>query len=103
MFGFAKTQMVSPEKASATRLVAAAASLAALTMSGFGFTNLVRTLFSFIGYAGLIMLGGLLYQKWRKKALIPIPAMRPKKLGHEGDFRNNDGRKNDQKNDGQME
>lgn len=82
LFGFV-IRIIPPEKIAATRAVAAAVSLGALAVSQLGFTNLVRTLFSLVGYAGLLMLGGLLYQEWRRTIRLPAPALRPGKVRHE--------------------
>lgn len=80
LFGFT-VRIISLQNKKVSRLVAAAASLGALTASQLGFTNLVRTLFSLVGYAGLLMLGGLLYKQWRKTILAPAPALRLKNSG----------------------
>lgn len=45
------------------KMLAAGASAAALAAAQFGFTTLVRILFPLVGYAGILMLGGLVYQQ----------------------------------------
>lgn len=79
LFGFV-VRLVSPRKKGTSRLVAIISSIAALVASQIGFTNLVRVLYPMVGYAGLLMLGGLLYRKFNVKRFILIPALRrPKK------------------------
>lgn len=53
-------------------------SVFAFGASQFGFTNLVRVLYPAVGYAGLLMLAGLLYG-YLKERLVPQPAYKPKK------------------------
>lgn len=48
-----------------------AAGIAALVASQAGFTNLVKYLYPLVGYAGLLMLGGLLYRKMMAGVLVP--------------------------------
>ncbi|MFZ5753529.1 MAG: hypothetical protein ACOY3J_04755 [Bacillota bacterium] len=57
--------------------IAVGASIGAFVASQFGFTNLVRVLYPAVGYAGLLMLAGLLYRTWGER-LVPQPAFRKK-------------------------
>lgn len=61
--------------------IAIAACIAALFASRIGFTGLVRTLFSGVGYAGLLLLGSLIYRRLRehKISLVPQFAYRDRK------------------------
>jgi len=60
------------------KMLAAGASVGAWAAAQFGFTTLVRILFPLVGYAGILMLGGLLYHQFKPfggaKNLIPQPA-----------------------------
>jgi uncharacterized membrane protein YkvI len=60
------------------KMLAAGASLAALGAAQFGFTTLVRILFPLVGYAGILMLGGLIFQQVKHltlaKGVLPQPA-----------------------------
>ncbi|HHT63417.1 MAG: hypothetical protein ACOX4H_04300 [Bacillota bacterium] len=62
------------------KLLAAGAGIAALAAAQLGFTALVRILFPLVGYAGILMLGGLVYQQLKSlgifKAFIPRPAFK---------------------------
>lgn len=53
-------------------------SLVAFGASQFGFTTLVRILYPAVGYAGLLMLAGLLYG-YLKERLVMQPAYKPKR------------------------
>ena len=62
--------------------IAVGASIVAFVASQFGFTNLVRVLYPAVGYAGLLMLAGLLYRTWGK-VVLPQPAFRKKPVQKE--------------------
>ncbi|SFG73210.1 Uncharacterized membrane protein YkvI [Desulfotomaculum arcticum] len=53
-------------------------SIVAFAAGQLGFSTLVRTLYPAVGYAGLLMLAGLIYG-FAKERLIPQPAFKPKK------------------------
>jgi len=59
-------------------LLAAGTSVGALIAAQFGFTALVRVLFPLVGYAGIFMLGGLVYHQLRPfgktRRAIPQPS-----------------------------
>lgn len=57
----------------------AGASLGALVLSGIGFVNLIRYLLPAVGYIGLLLLTGIVYQFVRERSvnLSPIPAVKP--------------------------
>lgn len=60
------------------RIYVVGTAVVAFFASQLGFTNLVRYLFPAVGYAGLLMLGGLLWQVLKPRfSLNPIPAMKP--------------------------
>lgn len=50
--------------------------IVAFAASQFGFSTLVRVLYPAVGYAGLLMLGGLMYGYIRER-LVPRPAYKP--------------------------
>ncbi|MEL7563778.1 MAG: hypothetical protein AAGU27_02680 [Dehalobacterium sp.] len=60
------------------KMLAVGASVGAWAAAQFGFTTLVRILFPLVGYAGILMLGGLIYRQFKPfkeaKNLIPQPA-----------------------------
>ncbi len=68
LYGFA-TRFVDLEKPGRTgKLLVLAMTLLALLASQFGFSNLVKVLYPLIGYAGLILLSGLILTRLRRKA-----------------------------------
>lgn len=79
LYGFV-ARLVSPKNVKVSRLVAIASSVCAMLASQVGFTNIVRTLYPVVGYAGLLMLGGLLYHRIISKTQVLVPVLkRPKK------------------------
>jgi uncharacterized membrane protein YkvI len=85
LYGFA-ARFTKP-KSKQLKILAAAASVAALAAAQFGFTNLVRTLFPLVGYAGILMLGGLVYHQLKNIPLIGnlIPQPAYKRVEGDGD------------------
>lgn len=85
LYGFA-VRFTKPGSAR-LKIVAALASGGALLAARFGFTALVRVLFPLVGYAGLLMLGGLVYHqampylKGQFKFNLPVPAQKLKPGG----------------------
>lgn len=79
LYGFV-VRLIAPDNKKLIRYVAIGTSIVALLASQLGFSNLVRVLYPLVGYAGLLMLGGLLYREIQRKKLtiIPAPAMRAK-------------------------
>lgn len=74
LYGFA-ARIGDPEKAGYRWLVIGTG-IVALAAGQLGFTNLVRVLYSVVGYAGILMLGGLAYGYVRER-LVPQPAFKP--------------------------
>lgn len=72
LFGFIM-RLSAHKSVRAKRYITVSACLGALIASRVGFTDLVRTLFSIVGYAGLLLLGSILYRglRDRKVGLIP--------------------------------
>lgn len=77
LFGFT-VRLVSPQKPRMNTIIAIGTTIAAFLASQFGFTNIVRTLYPLVGYAGLTMLGGFLYRKWSEHTLLPQPLFKKK-------------------------
>ncbi|MGI6066354.1 MAG: hypothetical protein ACOYI2_07665 [Bacillota bacterium] len=80
LYGF--VARFSPPASRKMKILAIGTSGVALAASQFGFTRLVRILFPIVGYAGILMLGGLVYreiQNYLKTGLtlIPRPALKP--------------------------
>ncbi|MBO8138558.1 MAG: hypothetical protein H0Z40_10560 [Desulfotomaculum sp.] len=73
LYGF--VERITDEGKAAFKWLTIGAGAAAFAASQFGFSTLVRTLYPAVGFAGLIMLGGLLYGYTREK-LIPQPAFK---------------------------
>lgn len=65
------------------KMLAAGASVGALAAAQFGFTTLVRILFPLVGYAGILMLGGLIYHQFKPfgkaKSFMSQPAYKKRK------------------------
>lgn len=78
LYGFV-VRLISPEKKRLIRYVAIGTSAVALLASQLGFSNLVRILYPLVGYAGLLMMGGLFYRELQRKRFILAPALRHKK------------------------
>lgn len=76
LYGFAVR--ISDQGKPAYRWIVIASSLCALIASQFGFSKLVGTLFPAAGFAGLLMLGGLLLG-YVKENVIAQPAFKPKR------------------------
>lgn len=76
LYGFA--ERLTDHGKPAFRLLVVGSGAAALAASQFGFANLVRTLYPAAGYAGLLMLGGLLLGYARER-LVAQPALKRKK------------------------
>lgn len=78
LYGF--SVRFSKPKSKQLKMLAAGASVGALAAAQFGFTNLVRILFPLVGYAGILMLGGLLYHQFmplkKAPAFSPQPAFK---------------------------
>jgi len=80
LYGFAVR--FSEPGSSRLKLLAVGATLVSLGAAQFGFTNLVRVLFPLVGYAGILMLGGLLYREIKGYArnrgfkIVPQPALK---------------------------
>jgi uncharacterized membrane protein YkvI len=72
LYGFA-VRMVSPEH-NRYKVIVAGTTLAGLLFSQFGFTTLVRFLYPTVGYAGLLMLGGLTWIVLRSRFMLLTPA-----------------------------
>lgn len=76
---------VAPSRKKGFRIAAAlGTSLAAFAASQLGFTTLVRYLYPLVGYAGVMMLGGLLYCRGRERGFVPGLVFRPEKKGKKG-------------------
>lgn len=75
LYGFA--ERVTDQGKPAFRWLVIGSGVAALAASQFGFSNLVRTLYPAAGYAGLLMLGGLLLGYARER-LVARPALKRK-------------------------
>jgi len=73
LYGFV-ARITDPEGAR-VRVIAVGAALAAFMASRLGFTSLVKFLYPAVGYAGLLLLGGLTYGLIRGRA-IPSPAFK---------------------------
>ncbi len=73
LFGFA-ARVLNPESP-AFRWLVAGSGAAALAAAQLGFSTLVRVLYSAVGYAGLLMLAGLVYGFGRER-LAPRPAFK---------------------------
>lgn len=76
LYGFI-ARWVSQENRRNWIIASVGTSFASLIASQVGFTNLVRILYPLVGYAGLLMLGGLLYRQWVYFNAVPEPALRP--------------------------
>ncbi len=74
LYGFA-ARLSDPE-AKRFRWVVIGAGIVSLAAGQLGFSNLVRVLYSAVGYAGILMLAGLTYSYF-KESLIPQPAYKP--------------------------
>lgn len=74
LFGFA-ARFLNPEKPGFRWLVIGTGGVS-LAAGQLGFSVLVRVLYSAVGFAGLLMLGGLLYSYARER-LAPSPAHKP--------------------------
>lgn len=65
------------------KILAGGASIGALAAAQFGFTALVRILFPLVGYAGILMLGGLLYHHLKplreNRGFMPQPSYKKQK------------------------
>lgn len=76
LYGFA-VRFTQP-KTNRLKMLAVGAGVGAWAAAQFGFTTLVGILFPLVGYAGILMLGGLIYRQFkdfgRVKNLIPQPA-----------------------------
>jgi len=76
LYGFAE-RITDQGKAAFTWLIVGT-SVVAFAAGQFGFSTLVRVLYPAVGYAGLLMLAGLLYG-YAKERLIAQPAFKPKR------------------------
>lgn len=72
LYGF--TARFSRPRSRRFKLTALVVGLAALVAAQYGFTRLVSILFPLVGYAGLLMLGGMVIRRY--SPLIPQPAMK---------------------------
>lgn len=76
LYGFA--ERISDQGKPAFRWLVIGSGIVALAASQFGFSNLVRTIYPAAGFAGLLMLAGLLLV-YVKEHLIAQPAFKPKR------------------------
>lgn len=74
LYGFA--ERITDQGKPLFRWLVVGTGLAAFAAGQLGFTTLVRVLYPAVGYAGLLMLGGLLYGYVRER-LVPQPAFKP--------------------------
>lgn len=91
LYGFA-ARLTDPDRPR-MKWVVIGSSVGALVASSFGFTNLVRFLYPAVGYAGLLLLGGLTYAYFRERLFILTPALRKivnKKTGATDQSESND-------------
>lgn len=71
LFGFAARLSDMEKRSKKGRLIIVLASIAALIASQFGFSNLVRYLYPLVGYGGILLLGCLLYVRFKHKIIEP--------------------------------
>ncbi|WP_207653991.1 hypothetical protein [Desulforamulus profundi] len=76
LFGFA--ERITDQGKPMFKWVVIGTSVVAFGAGQLGFSTLVRVLYPAVGYAGLLMLGGLLYG-YAKERVIAQPAFKPKK------------------------
>lgn len=76
LFGFA--ERISDQGKPMFKWIVIGTSVVAFAAGQLGFSTLVRVLYPAVGYAGLLMLGGLLFG-YAKERFIPQPAFKPKK------------------------
>lgn len=74
LYGFA--ERITDQDKPAFKWLVIGTGIVAFAASQFGFSNLVRILYPAVGYAGLLMLAGLLYG-YVKERLVPQPAFKP--------------------------
>lgn len=79
---FGLVMRIAPDKHRKYRpFVALAACIAALAASRVGFTGLVRTLFAGVGYAGILLLGSLLYHRLKGTKERFVPQLSFRRIG----------------------
>ncbi|MBF7083999.1 hypothetical protein IT084_13580 [Desulfallas sp. Bu1-1] len=76
LYGFA--ERITDQGKPAFKWLIIGTSVVALGASQFGFSTLVRVLYPAVGYAGLLLLAGLIYG-YAKERLVPQPAFKPEK------------------------